>query len=289
MRDSVARRPGGSISRRDFIAIAGGAAAAWSCRAEPARRAVQTPGHPLGIQLYTVRDPLARDFPGTLAALAAIGYTEVEVWSLHGRSAAEVRRLLDEAGLRAPAGHVGLDAVTDGLEQTIADARTLGHSFVVVPWLPESLRTADGYADVADRFNRAGERLLAAGLRLGYHNHAFEFAPLAAGSTGYDILLARTEPQLVVMELDLFWIRQGGGNALDYFHSHPDRFRLVHVKDMAGDGAMADVGQGVIDWPALLTAAREAGVQHFFAEHDGAKDPLRFARNSYRYLSRLRF
>ncbi len=289
MRDSVARRPGGSISRRDFIAIAGGAAAAWHCRPDPAQRSGQPPGHPLGIQLYTVRDPLARDFPGTLAALAAIGYAEVEVWSLHGRSAAEVRQLLDEAGLRAPAGHVGLDAVTDGLEQTIADARTLGHSFVVVPWLPEGLRTADGYAGVADRFNRAGERLLAAGLRLGYHNHAFEFAPLDAGSTGYDILLARTEPQLVVMELDLFWIRQGGGNALDYFHSHPDRFRLVHVKDMAGDGAMADVGQGVIDWPALLTAAREAGVQHFFAEHDGAKDPLRFARNSYRYLSRLRF
>lgn len=285
----------GSCSRREFLGAIG-AIAGLPCGDPTGRRATAAPvgrqsppNQPLGIQLYTLRDPLQRDFPGTLAALAAIGYREVELWTLYGQPAGEVRRLLDHVGLRAPAGHVGLDAITDNLEQTIADARTLGHTYVIVPWLPDRLRTADGYAGVADQFNRAGERLVVAGLQLGYHNHAFEFAPLADGSIGYDILLARTDPGLVVMELDLFWIRQGGGDALDYFRRHRGRYRCVHIKDMAADGAMTDVGKGVMDWPALLAAARVAGVRHYFAEHDRAKNPLSFARNSYRYLSGLRF
>lgn len=243
---------------------------------------------PLGIQLYTLRDLLKDDFEGTIAALAQIGYQEVEFAGLYGRAAGDVRKVLDRHKLKAPSGHYGIPAITDTLEQTIAEAKTLGHRYVVVPWLPEEVRNPDGYARSADTFNEAGERLRKAGLTLGYHNHWFEFDALEGGRCGYDILLDRTRRELVVMELDLFWIRKGGRDALSYFANHPGRFRMVHVKDMAADGAMVDVGQGAMDWPTLLEAAKRAGVEHRFVEHDEAKDPLAFARSSFRFMEQLR-
>jgi sugar phosphate isomerase/epimerase len=252
------------------------------------------PAHPLGIQLYTLRDLLAKDFEGTLATVAKIGYREVEFAGLYGRSAKEVRAILDRCGLKAPAGHVGMSQVTDTIEQTIADARTLGHEYVVVPWIAEESRTRDGYRRVAESFNQAAERLHKAGLTFGYHNHWFEFDTLPGGDDGalpcgYDVLLRYSDPKLVVMELDLYWIRKGGRDALQYFRDFKGRFRLVHVKDMAADGSMVDVGQGMIRWRELLRAARTAGVRHLLVEHDEAKDPLAFARTSFDYLRTLHF
>jgi sugar phosphate isomerase/epimerase len=164
----------------------------------------------------------------------------------------------------------------------------LGHRYVVVAWIPEDQRTVEGYAAVADRFNQAGERLRKAGLTLGYHNHDFEFAALEGDRCGYDILLERTRPELLTMELDLFWIRKGGRDALQYFARHQGRFGMVHVKDMAADGSMVDVGAGAMDWATLLAAADQAGVKHWFAEHDEARDPLAFAQTSYNYLKQLK-
>jgi sugar phosphate isomerase/epimerase len=276
-------------SRRDLLRTiaAGAAAAVWPFPPFP-RSVHQTP---LGIQLYTVRELLAKDFEGTLAALSRIGYREVEFAGLFGRPAREVRAMLDRLGLQTPSGHVDMPAITDTLDQTIAEAKTLGHEYVIVPWIDEDARTASGYRRIAATFNRAGARLRAAGLTLGYHNHWFEFDPLAGSpaTCGYDLLLAGTDPELVVMELDLYWIRKGGKDALQYFRTHPGRFRLVHVKDMGKDGSMVDVGQGVIPWPTVLHAARRAGVQHFLAEHDNPPDPLAFARATYAYLRSLRF
>jgi sugar phosphate isomerase/epimerase len=242
----------------------------------------------LGIQLYTLRDLLKEDFEGPIAALAEIGYREVEFAGLYGRMASDVRKVLDRHSLKAPSGHYGIPAITETLDQTIAEAKILGHQYVVVAWLPEEVRNPDGYARTADTFNQAGQRLRKAGLTLGYHNHWFEFDPLDGGSCGYDILLERTRPDLVTMELDLFWIRKGGRDALSYFANHQGRFRMVHIKDMAADGAMVDVGQGAMDWSALLRAAKRAGVEHRFVEHDEAKDPLAFARTSFAYMERLR-
>jgi sugar phosphate isomerase/epimerase len=285
------------LSRRDFLALLGVTPAFLATNrpnAQPPNRpTAQSPDRPvpLGIQLYTLRDLLAKDVEGTLAAIAAIGYQEVELAGLYGRTAADFRAILDRVGLKTPAGHVGIPAITDTLDQTIADAKTLGQQFVIVPWLPEESRTADGYRKIAETFNAAGEKLRAAGLTLGYHNHWFEFDALGSGpaACGYDILLARTDPKFVVMELDLYWIRKGGRDAATYFRDHRGRFRLVHVKDMSAGGTMVDVGQGVIRWADLLAGARKAGVSHFLIEHDEAKDPLAFARTSYDYLKSIRF
>lgn len=245
-----------------------------------------------GIQLYTVREQAKADLAGTLRGLGAMGYREVEFAGLHGHPAADVRRMLDDAGLSAPAGHVGLEALTGAaLDQTIADAKVLGHRFLIVPWIPNEQRTADGYAATADAFSQAGERLRPAGLGFGYHNHDFEFSPVGAGgpsaTCGYDILLDRTDPGLVCMELDLFWVRKGGRDAGAYFAKYPNRFRLVHIKDMAADGAMVDLGRGVMPWRELLHAAATAGVTHWFAEHDEPADPMAFARSAIQYLDTL--
>ncbi|HWA56890.1 MAG TPA: sugar phosphate isomerase/epimerase [Gemmatimonadales bacterium] len=288
------RRPDGQtgrreVTRREFVA----GSLALTLGSVPllgaaARLPAGRPGRfPLGIQLYTLRDLLKQDLAGTLAQLARLGCQEVEFAGTYGHPAGEVRKLLDRHHLKAPAGHCDITDVTDKLAQTIDTAKALGHRYVIVAWIPDELRTAEGYRSIADTFNRAGAALRKAGLTLGYHNHSFEFASLEGGQTGYDILLEHTDPALVTMELDLFWIRKGGQDAFEYFRRHRGRFSLVHVKDMAADGSMVDVGAGVMPWPELLTAARAAGVRHAFVEHDEASDPLAFARTSFAYMKQV--
>jgi len=275
------------IDRRQFVASC---VVSLSLGAELELRPYHV-SRPWGIQLYTVRDQAKADLDGTLTALAAMGYSEVEFAGLYGHSALNVRRMLDQAGLIAPAGHVGLDALQDDrLGQTIADATTLGHQYVVVPWIPADRRTVEGYAGIAETFDRAGRTLRAAGLTLGYHNQSFEFSAFdgtPGGRCGYDILLDRTDPALVCMELDLFWIRKGGRDAGAYFAKYPSRFRLVHIKDMDVAGAIVDLGRGVMPWRELLDAATTAGVKHWFAEHDEPANAMEFARSAITYLKTL--
>jgi sugar phosphate isomerase/epimerase len=240
-----------------------------------------------GIQLYTLRTLLEKDTEGTLRALATIGYKEVELAGTYGKSAAEFRAILDRVGLKAPSGHCGIPEVTTGLEKTIADAKTLGQHYVIVASLPDDMHSTAGYQRGAQIMNTAAARLKREGLQLGYHNHDIEFAKIDGPRHGYDILLAETDPKLVAFELDLFWIRKAGGDALATFKQHKGRFRLVHIKDMAADGAMVDVGQGAMDWSTLLKAAEKAGVKEFFVEHDEVKDGLAFARTAYATISGL--
>jgi sugar phosphate isomerase/epimerase len=208
------------------------------------------------VQLYTVRTLLERDFEGTLAGLAAIGFREVEFAGYHGRTPQTVRAALGKA--------------------------------VVVAWLPEPDRTLDGYRAAADLFNRAGQKASAAGVRFAYHNHAFEFARLD-GRKPYDVLLERCEPRYVAFEMDLYWITQGGQDPLAYFARWPGRFPMVHVKDSTGPPShqMVDVGAGSIPWKTVFARREQAGIRHYFIEHDAPPDPLASVRRSYEYLRRL--
>ncbi len=238
----------------------------------------------VGLQLYTVRDQVRADLDGTLSALGAIGYEEVEFAGLHGHPAASVRDMLDRAGLRAPAGHVSLEDLEQRFDQVTADAKTLGHRYLIVPWLDQSRRTMAGYTAVALAFNRLGRALDKQGLRLGYHNHQFEFTPLTGSITGYDWLVQHTDRHLVTFELDLFWARDGGGDSLELFKRYGDRFRLVHIKDRAADGSQVTVGRGTMHWATLLAAAKRAGVEHWFVEQDDAAEPMTFARESWEFV-----
>ena len=242
----------------------------------------------IGIQLYTVRRLMERDAAGTLAKLAEIGYREVEFAGLYGKSPRDMRALLDRNRLTAPSGHIGTVEMRGDWERTLADAAALGQRYITCAWIDQADRTAYGYRKIAELFNRSAELARGAGLQLCYHNHDFEFEK-AGDIVPYDFLLAACDPQLVKMEMDIFWLVKGGRDPLEYFRRHPGRFPLVHVKDMDGTGKMVDVGKGTIGFRGIFEHSEEAGIEHYFVEHDEPKDPLATARASYDYLRTLEF
>ena len=278
------RKRGRTATRREFLAALVAIASSWA--GPPA--AVASRLTPIGVQLYTVRTLLEGDFEGTLAGLGAIGFREVEFAGYHGRAPKAVRAALGAAGLLAPSAHVPIEAVRDDLPRVLDGAHGMGHRHIVVAWLPEQQRTLDGYRAAADLFNRVGEQAVAAGVRFAYHNHAFEFARLD-GRMPYDVLLERCDPRYVGFEMDLYWITKGGQDPLAYFARWPGRFPMVHVKDSTGppDHRMVDVGAGRIPWKAVFARREQAGIRHYFVEHDTPPDPLASVRRSYEYLRRL--
>jgi sugar phosphate isomerase/epimerase len=272
-------------TRRELLAALAAIGAGWVAGGRRAEAGRLTP---IGVQLYTVRTLLEKDFDGTLAALAAIGFREVEFAGYHGRTPRAVHEALQRAGLTAPSTHVPIESVRDDLPRALDGARVIGHRYLVVPGIPERQRTLDGYRAAADLFNRVGQQVQASGLQLAYHNHAFEFAAVD-GHRPYDILLERCDPRHVAFEMDLYWITVGGRDPLTYFARWPGRFPLVHVKDSSGlpDHRMTDVGAGRIPWKVIFAQRQQAGIRHSFVEHDSPADPLASVRNSYEYLRRL--
>jgi sugar phosphate isomerase/epimerase len=279
-------RPGGP-SRRDFLASSLLLAAPFLAPLAP-RRLAASARETLGLQLYTLRDPLKADFDGTLAAVARMGYQEVEFYDgLYDADLGARRALLDRLSLTAPSGHMGIDRLERDPARALADARTLGHRYVIVPWIGRESRSVAGYTELARRLERLAPRFAEAGILLGYHNHDFDLKRLSDGRSGLEVLLDELEPKGVAMELDLYWAKAGGGDPSALFRRYPHHFRLVHIKDMGRDGAQTGVGEGVIDWPSLLAEAKRAGVTHWFAEQDDPKDPLGFAARTQRYLSSI--
>lgn len=245
----------------------------------------------VGLQLYTVRDMMKANLPGTLRKVAAAGYKEVEFAGYFGRTPAQIRELLHTNGLTSPSTHVPIEILEKDSVRAFADAKEIGHQWVTVPWIPEERRTTmDHWKAIVTLLNQLGPQAESAGLRLAYHNHDFELKPID-GVRPYDVLLSRTDPSLVDFEMDLYWVTFGGANPLDYFKLFPKRFPLVHVKDSAGppDNKMVDVGKGSIDFRTIFAAGDEAGIRHYFVEHDQPADPAASIRNSYKYLSALRF
>jgi sugar phosphate isomerase/epimerase len=255
----------------------------------------------IGMQLYTVRELMKTDFEGTLAKVAAIGYNEVEFAGYFDHAPKEVRAILDKNNLTSPSEHVSYEVVQTKWAETLDAAHVVGHKFIVCPSIDDSQRKVTaGWKKAAEVFNRAGEASQKAGIQFAYHNHNWEFEPLAdsGGKFAYDILLAETDPKLVKMEMDLCWITIAGQDPLTYFDRYPGRFPLVHVKDWTKgpdgkmgekDGKMADVGSGAIDWKRLFAQSQKAGIKHYFVEHDEPADPLDSLRNSYKYLHELRY
>ncbi len=281
------------MERRDFLRTAFGAAAAgvllprlaageWSTT-----RADGSLG-PIGLQLYTVRTEMAKDVDSTLATVAGIGYKEVEFAGLFGHPAKDVRAMLNHHGLVAPSSHVAFPRDAKAWPGIIADAHTLGQSYVVSPSLPDNDLTPDGVKRIADEFNAAGAILKKAGLRFAFHNHDTVFHAVD-GHVPYDLLLAECDPALVAFEVDIYWMVNGGGDPLAYVAKYPGRFPMVHAKDRTADGKMADVGKGVLDFPKILAAFKRAGLQHCFVEHDHPAHPFASARDSFDYLNALTF
>jgi sugar phosphate isomerase/epimerase len=242
----------------------------------------------IGLQLYTVRDLMAKDVARTLEKVAAVGYREVEFAGYFGESPARIRGLLESVGLAAPSTHLSLAALAPAvLNRTLDEAEAIGHRYLIVPSLDAADRvTLDDYRRVAIALSRAGESARRRGVRVGYHNHDFELRPIG-GILPYDVLLRDTDPALVCFEIDFYWMASGRADPLAYFDRHPGRFHLCHLKDMDRRGDMADVGSGRLDFPALLARRETAGLRHFYVEHDRPPDPIASSHASYRYLRRL--
>ena len=260
----------------------------------------------IGIQLYTVRDALQRDYDGTLARLAEIGYREVESGRDHDKPPKQMRDALMRHGLTSPSYHVDWKSLGADWPKVIEDNKIVGRTYLVNPWIEEDVRNQpDGWKHAAETLNHAGETARKADIQFAYHNHWIEFVPLEDGELPYDILLENCDPNLVKMEMDLGWITVGGQDPVKYFERYPGRFCMVHVKDVhevpdaasvrggrfAGENMtiLSDVGSGVIDWKRIFAHSKQAGIKHYFVEHDNPKNSMETARASYQYLDRLRF
>lgn len=282
-------------------------------------------GKPIGLQLYTLGDDIGRDLERVLAEVAAIGYRDIEVPRLLGRTPAEIRAAADAAGLRISCLHLPIGPLAmpgsfllTNSDQQIADALgALGASQAVVPMfkLPDDLTLLPGesfqamlarklaaagediWKRTADLLNERAAALKRLGITLGYHNHNIEFAAVGK-RTGWDIIAAETDPSLVFFEVDLGWVAAAGLDPAAFLKRQSGRVRWVHVKDVKAttkpNHALhldpAEVGAGWLDWRRILRAAEQAGVQHYYVEQEPpfAIPRMEAIRRSYAFLSALR-
>jgi sugar phosphate isomerase/epimerase len=280
-------------SRREFVQAATLAALSTTSRAAQLKA--------IGVQLYTVRTVLPQKPAETLNAIRAIGYQEVEAtWADYDK----IRPLVQASGLKAVSIHIDntlMGKGADDMSRVVDQIKNWGFQYAVYPYVPQNER---GGADVmkafADKLNGFGEKCHAAGIQFAYHNHAFESAP-AGSQTLFQILIDSTDKKLVGFELDCFWLTVSGNDPAGFIKKLSGRVPLLHCKDMAqgtehrfNEGvprtAFKEVGNGVLDWPAILRAASAAGVQHYFVEQDHTPgDPVESLRQSYNYLSKLNY
>lgn len=241
-----------------------------------------------GLQLYTVRAEMERNVEETLARVAQIGYKEVEFAGYFGRTPAQIAANLKLNGLVAPSAHIGLDTIGAGWDQALDAAAEIGHQWLLVAYLTEAQRGGpDVYKKLAADFNRAATAARTRGISFAYHNHDFEFQPLEGGTDGQTILLTECDPTLVDFELDLYWITKAGKDAAAFMEKYPGRFPLVHVKDMAADGQITEVGAGTIDFQKIIDAGKGT-IEHFYVEQDNAAVPFDSITRSLEAVKRFR-
>lgn len=285
-------------SRRNFLKQSGLFAAAVAVA--PSFACTPVAKKAVGLQLYSLRDVIKNDISSIISKVAAIGYKEVETFSYSakngfwGLDATAFKALLDQHGMNSPSGHFEMGEYisgknTDVLKAYIEAANILGSTYVTVPWLDGNVRkTADDYKKIAAKLNEAGTLCKASGLKIAYHNHDFEFKKFG-DTTGFDILLKETDKKLVDFELDLYWAVRSAVNPLDLFNAHPKRFTMFHVKDMdkANKALNAEIGQGSIDFKNILTGAKQAGVKHYFVEHETNYKPdvMGSVKSSFDYVN----
>jgi len=239
----------------------------------------------IGLQLYTVRDLLKLDFEGTLERIAALGYRQVEFAGILGANVTGTYSLLRKLNLTAPSLHVDYTTLQQDAEASFDTARALHAHFVVCSSVDEaSRRSVTDWKMICENLNNIGKRAARTGLTLAYHNHDFEFAQSSDGVRPFDLLLSRTDERFVAFELDTYWAKKGKIDPVAFLRVHSSRFRLLHLKDMAPDGTMTELGAGTIDFREIIRASLAIGVRHFFVEQDDAADPLKSIATSIAYL-----
>ncbi|NNF33895.1 MAG: sugar phosphate isomerase/epimerase [Saprospiraceae bacterium] len=269
------------MKRREFL----GSAAAASTLAFMGNYSWAKPSQPIGVQLYTVRNAMYKDVPGTLKKVAEIGYTHVEGASYdgakyYGMLPADFKMQLADVGLKMPSAHIGLNFFEKNVEKTIEDAVNVGLEYIVMPWLGPNLRSYEGYKKVIEVLNNANEKANGSGVTLGYHNHDFEFL---GDIVPMDMLMNEMDSS-IIMELDLYWISRVEKSPVEFFKKYPGRTHLWHVKDMedSEEKSFAPVGTGTIDFKPVFENTELSGLKYFFVEQDRTKgDPFDAITTSY--------
>ncbi len=278
------------ISRRGFLKTATASAACAALWNDAPRLLANALGLPLGLQLYSVRDVLPKDYDGTLHQLAALGYREVEAAGFFGHTPAEVKQSMDRAGLHCVSAHYPLSQLLPKVDETIQFGKDLGLSYIVCasPMLkdPSHVKdpgsraaresmTLDDWRWNADQFNHIGEKVNAAGMRFAYHNHTPEFRS-ENGVVFYDELLRQTDPAKVTFELDCGWAVVAGQKPAEILSRNPTRFSMLHVKDFkmtptstpSDHPPSTEMGHGNIDYRPIFEAAKKADIKHAFVEQE---------------------
>jgi sugar phosphate isomerase/epimerase len=284
------------FSRRSFLKTAGAATTIACAGAD--RLAARAPRRPVGLQLYSVRNLLPKDFDGTLSEVHGAGYSVVEAAGFFDHTAADVRKSMDAAGLRCVSAHYTLSLLETQLDSILDYAKTLGLEYIVCSSSGGMHRdpaakgdpTLDDWRWIAGEFNRIGEKVKAAGLSLGIHNHTPEFATID-GTLVYGELLKLTDPRLVAFEMDCGWVWASGHNPVDYLSKTPERFPLLHIKDMVrgtdGKIKMTVLGKGSIDYAPILRAATAA--KYYFVEQEQFDiEPIEELKLDAAYMRRLK-
>lgn len=254
----------------------------------------------VGVELYTLRNQMPAKDDEVLRQISQIGYREVEGdYPTLKRIAAEAKELkLNPISCHIPVG--AIDGAGDTpLEKVFSDLKSIGAEYAVVPYIMPNQRSAAILASFGEKMNKAGELAKKAGLQLCYHNHAFEWGPMN-GKHAYDVMFEHTDPKLVQFEADVFWLSVGGIDPVHFLETHAGRVPLLHLKDKAQGQKVQynenvtketfkEVGNGSLDFPAILKAAEKAGVKHYFVEQDQTPgDPIASLKQSFTYLSGLR-
>lgn len=244
----------------------------------------------IGVQLYTLRTEAPNGVDAMLKKISDMGYQQVELHTLYDMRASDLKKLLDKHNLTAPSTHRGFDSIKNDVDGAIADAKALELELVIVPWLDiKKYDTGEKWAAFSRELNEIGKKMKKQGVQLAYHNHDFEFKPLADGAVPYEVLLKNTQPEYVALQMDLFWTVKAGKDPLAYIKAHPGRIVSCHVKDMTKEGEMTEVGNGVIDFAAIFEAGSKSGLKYFIVEHDKPADPFASVKSSINYLKKMKF
>lgn len=250
-----------------------------------------------GVVSYTFRHQFEEDVPGTLDLIKGMGIRNIEFSSLFGTNADELRSMIDERELICTSFGVGYNDLVNNTEEVIENARTLGAKYIRVAWIPhdDSFSIEDTKRAASD-FNRAGQKISEAGLYFAYHNHGYEFRPYKDG-TLFDYLVENTDPEYVSFEIDLLWVAHPGADPVKLLKQYPDRFRLMHLKDLK-KGAESDfsgsapeeydvrLGTGQIDFPAVMDAAKDTNIEYYYIE-DESSDVIERVPKSIVYINEV--
>ena len=292
-------------SRREFLRISTAGAfgaialSQYACRnasKSAAKTAITDPkSFGIGLQLYTIRDAMATDVPGSLKQVSDAGYKYLELagyadGKFYGYEPADFKKLVNDLGMEILSSHTQVEAegiTLENAQKMAEDHAKLGVKYCIQPWVVEEARTTlDSYRKMVADWNKVGGIMKENGIQFGYHNHNFEFDTVEGKIPYYDIMLADLDKDLVTMEIDMFWTTKAGQNIVEIFNKYPGRFQLFHMKDMytnrapyyttVGEDDFAPVGDGIINFKEILAAKDIAGMKYMIVEQDATKDGLPF-------------